>query len=192
MTYMVDFVNRFSKWSFSAVSKQFPMKFKYVSDPWLYFRFLYSKVVYFCYNGSIFNDYLVSISQNLKNPPKKNSRIFLGKNQDINIDLKFHHGSNGTILSLWKSLWLHVLRKVQFMSNISFNVTMAVATADSLHHHAVVSTKYHWRPRMAISRLNLKYHRQLRPALIRGWIDLRVGRCHCHLTHLKFLKHVFI
>ena len=75
-SYMVDFVVTFSKWSFSAVSKQFPMKFKYVSDPWLYFRFLYSKVVYFCYNGSIFNDYLVP---QFEKSIKKNSRIFLGK-----------------------------------------------------------------------------------------------------------------
>ena len=73
---MVDFVVTFSKWSFSAVSKQFPMKFKYVSDPWLYFRFLYSKVVYFCYNGSIFNDYLVP---QFEKSIKKNTGFFWEK-----------------------------------------------------------------------------------------------------------------
>mgnify|MGYP003719519919 CR=1 FL=1 len=44
------------------------------------------------------NDYLVL--QNLKNRSKKIDKIFLIKNQDINIELKFHCGSNGTTLSL--------------------------------------------------------------------------------------------
>ena len=52
------------------------------------------------------HDYLVSESQNLKNRESQNlenrekNQIFFEKIQDINIDLKFHCGSNGTTLSL--------------------------------------------------------------------------------------------